>query len=130
VDIQFIALATAQVVTVLAHPDDDRSAILDPQRTAIYLHGFTPTSPGVEAIFPTGGMSSRSVRVPFPSQPCAACRGWRHVATSDASAARGAGGRPRGDEPERRWPTAVALAAVLLIITVLFAVSVAQGMHT
>lgn len=130
VDIQFIALATARVVTALAHPDDDRSAILDPRRTAIYLHGFTPTSPGVEALFPTGGMSSRSVRVPFPSRPCAVCRGWRHVASSDASAARGASGASRGDEPERGWPMTVALAAVLLIITVLFVVSVARGAHT
>ncbi|WP_167414169.1 ThiF family adenylyltransferase, partial [Streptomyces carpinensis] len=45
VDIQLVALTTAQVVTAVAHPDDDRSAVLDPQRTAIYVHGLTPTSP-------------------------------------------------------------------------------------
>jgi hypothetical protein len=126
VDIQLVALATAQVVTALAHPDDDRSAILDPRRTAIYLHGLTPTSPGVRATFPTSGLSSRNVRVPFPSRPCAACRGWRYVATSPASATLGAGGRP-GDDRTRGWPI---FAAILLGIVVLFIVSLAHGTHT
>ncbi|MFF5587966.1 HesA/MoeB/ThiF family protein [Streptomyces hygroscopicus] len=125
VDIQLVALATAQVVTALAHPDDDRSAILDPRRTAIYLHGLTPTSPGVRATFPTAGLSSRNVRVPFPSRPCAACRGWRHVASTPASAAVGTGGRADGG---RRHGWAV-FAAILLGILVLFIVSVAHGTH-
>jgi hypothetical protein len=126
VDIQLVALATAQVVTALAHPDDDRSAILDPQRTAIYLHGLTPTSPGVRATFPTAGLSSRNVRVPFPSRPCAACRGWRHVASSPAPAAAGRGGRP-GDARGCGWPV---FAAVVLGIVVLFIVSLVHGTHT
>ncbi|MEY9877548.1 hypothetical protein ABH931_007072 [Streptacidiphilus sp. MAP12-33] len=74
VDIQLVALATAQVVTALAHPESDRAGILDPERTAIYLHGLTPTSPGVQATFPLPGLSSRPVRVPYPSRPCIACR--------------------------------------------------------
>ena len=45
VDIQLVALATAQVVAALADPADEHPAILDPQRNAIYLHGLTPTSP-------------------------------------------------------------------------------------
>ncbi|MFF4792447.1 HesA/MoeB/ThiF family protein [Streptomyces sp. NPDC001276] len=123
VDIQLVALATAQVVTALAHPDDDRSAILDHQRNAIYLHGLTPTSPGVRATFPTTGLSSRNVRVPFPSRPCAACHGWRHVTSSPALAAEGTGGRP-GEDGGRSWPV---FAAVVLCIVVLFIVSVIHG---
>ncbi|MFB7326945.1 ThiF family adenylyltransferase [Streptomyces sp. NPDC056190] len=123
VDIQLVALATAQVVTALAHPDDDRSAILDHQRNAIYLHGLTPTSPGVRATFPTTGLSSRNVRVPFPSQPCAACHGWRHVTSSPALAAEGTGARP-GEDGGRSWPV---FAAVVLCIVVLFIVSVVHG---
>ncbi|WP_445525766.1 ThiF family adenylyltransferase [Streptomyces cyslabdanicus] len=127
VDIQLVALATAQVVTALAHPGDDRSAILDPRRTAIYLHGLTPTSPGVRATFPTAGLSSQNVRVPFPSRPCAACHGWRNLASSPASAVAGAGGRP-GEEADggRGWPV---FAAVVLCIVILFIVSVAHGKH-
>ncbi|MFJ5900981.1 HesA/MoeB/ThiF family protein [Streptomyces sp. NPDC093064] len=123
VDIQLVALATAQVVTALAHPDDDRSAILDHQRNAIYLHGLTPTSPGVRATFPTTGLSSRNVRVPFPSRPCAACHGWRHVTSSPALAAEGTGARP-GEDGGRCWPV---FAAVVLCIVVLFIVSVVHG---
>ncbi|MEV5011512.1 MULTISPECIES: ThiF family adenylyltransferase [unclassified Streptomyces] len=123
VDIQLVALATAQVVTALAHPDDDRSAILDHQRNAIYLHGLTPTSPGVRATFPTTGLSSRNVRVPFPSRPCAACHGWRHVTSSPALAAEGTGARP-GEDGGRSWPV---FAAVVLCIVVLFIVSVVHG---
>jgi hypothetical protein len=126
VDIQLVALATAQVVTALAHPEDDRSTILDPQRTAIYLHGLTPTSPGVQATFPTTGLSSRNVRVPFPSRPCAACRGWRYVASTPASATLGTGGQSR-DDRGRGWPV---FAAVVLCIVVLFIVSIAHGTHT
>ncbi|MGW0084792.1 HesA/MoeB/ThiF family protein [Streptomyces sp. NPDC003393] len=127
VDIQLISLVTAHVVAALAHPGDDLSAILDRERTAIYLHGFTPTSPGVRPVFPTSGLSSRSVRVPFPDRPCAACRGWRHVATSEASATYGADGRGHVGRPRPGRPTAVALAALLLITMVLFIVAVAQG---
>ncbi|MBC2867123.1 ThiF family adenylyltransferase [Streptomyces mexicanus] len=130
VDIQLIALATAQVVTALAHPGDARAGILDPRRTAIYLHGFTPTSPGVESIFPTDGLSSRSVRVPFPPRPCPSCRGWRYVASSDASATREAGVPSSRAAPEPRWPVGAVLAAVLLLVTVLFVISLAQGTHS
>lgn len=77
VDIQLVVLATAQVVAALADPDDTRSQILDPGRSALYLHGLTPTSPGVRAAFPSPGLSSRDVRVPFPAHPCPACHGRR-----------------------------------------------------
>ena len=130
VDIQLIALATAQVVTALAHPDDARSALLDRRHTAIYLHGFTPTSPGVEAVFPTDGLSSRSVRVPFPPRPCPVCRGWRYVASTDASAGRDDGLPPPRGGAQPRWPVGAVLTAVLLLVTVLFVVSLAQSTHS
>ncbi|MEU0603246.1 ThiF family adenylyltransferase [Streptomyces sp. NPDC006393] len=130
VDIQLVSLVTAHVVAALAHPGDDLSAILDRERTAVYLHGFTPTSAGVRPVFPTSGLSSRSVRVPFPARPCAACRGWRHVATSDASATLGTGEGDGGERPRRGRPTAVAFAALLLITMVLFVVAVAEGPHS
>jgi hypothetical protein len=130
VDIQLVALATAQVVTALADPGDDRSAILDRKRNAIYLHGLTPTSPDIRAAFPTLGLSSRNVRVPFPVRPCAACRGWRYVATpQDAGDAEA--GDPHGDDRGRRWAPATLMAAVVLIVVVMVIVSaVVQGKHT
>jgi molybdopterin/thiamine biosynthesis adenylyltransferase/outer membrane protein assembly factor BamB len=75
IDIELIALATAQVVAALLNPTDLRSGILDPERTAIYIHGLTPTSPGIRRTFPTTGLQSRNVRVPFPATACRACRG-------------------------------------------------------
>ena len=75
VDIQLVALTTAQVVMGLLDPTDDRAAILDPESTYIYVHGFTPTSPGVRRMFPTPGLRNVFVHVPFPPTPCRACGG-------------------------------------------------------
>jgi molybdopterin/thiamine biosynthesis adenylyltransferase len=80
VDIQFIALAAAQVVAALLDPTNERSAILDPQRTAIYIHGLSPTSPSIRALFPASGLQSRNVHVSFPSVPCPACGGRKAAA--------------------------------------------------
>jgi hypothetical protein len=75
VDIELLALGTAQVVAAILDPSDERSAILDPERTAIYVHGLTPTSPAVRQTFATVGLGSRPIRVPFPARPCPACGG-------------------------------------------------------
>ena len=75
VDIQLIALTAAQVVAALLDPTDEHSAILDPQRTVIYVHGLSPTSPSIRAIFPASGLQSLNVRVPFPPLPCPVCGG-------------------------------------------------------
>lgn len=74
-DIQQLALATAHVVGALLDPADENSAILDPRRTLIYLHGFTPTSPRIRASFPVDGLFSRNIEVPFPQELCPACGG-------------------------------------------------------
>ena len=74
-DIQQVALATAHVVGALLDPANENSAILDPRRTLIYLHGFTPTSPRIRASFPVDGLFSRYIEVPFPQEPCPACGG-------------------------------------------------------
>jgi hypothetical protein len=113
VDIQLVALATAQVVTALAHPEDERSAILDPRRTAIYLHGLTPTSPGVRATFPASGLSSRNVRVPFPSRPCPACHRSRYTTLVPA------GAEDAPAEGPGRVAAWVALAALVSVVAVL-----------
>ncbi|SEL51302.1 HesA/MoeB/ThiF family protein [Streptacidiphilus jiangxiensis] len=118
VDIQLVALATAQVVTALAHAEDDHAAILDPERTAIYLHGFTPTSAGVRATFPLPGLSSRPVRVPFPTRPCPACRRSRFPSLG-----------PVGDLPATapgKLAVGIALAALTVAVVVLL-VSAAFG---
>lgn len=98
VDIQLVALATAQVVAALLNPADERSAILDPERTAIYVHGLTPTSPGIRASFPNTGLYSRNVRVPFPTVPCSACGSQDSTATAE-SARVGAGTWPQQHPP-------------------------------
>jgi hypothetical protein len=96
VDIQLVALTTAQVVAAVLDPADERSAILDLARTAIYVHGLTPTSPGIQATFPNPGLQSRNVRVPFPSTPCPVCGGQdaaAQAAQTPAPPARQAAGR-------------------------------------
>lgn len=75
VDIQLLVNVTAQVVTDLLDLDDPRSRILDPERTCIYVHGFTPTSRGIRDSFPTHGLRNVNVHVPFPETPCPACGG-------------------------------------------------------
>lgn len=129
VDIQLVALATAQVVTALANPQDDRSAILDRRRNAVYLHGLTPTSPGIRPVFPTTGLSSRTVRVPFPARPCAACRGWRYVASPRPPGDPGPGERADGAEEQGRWPATVVCAVLVLIISVVALAASVNGPH-
>ena len=73
VDIEQAALATARIVAALLDPADETSAILDPERSLIYLHGLTPTSPGIRDSFPVDGLFSRNIEVPFPPEPCPAC---------------------------------------------------------
>ncbi|MFF9410862.1 ThiF family adenylyltransferase [Streptomyces anandii] len=129
VDIQLVALATAQVVTALANPGDEGSAILDPERNALYLHGLTPTSEGIRAVFPVEGLSSRTVRVPFPARPCAACRGWRYVASPQPA---GAGRDDPVDLNTGAMSGLVAslIAVMLLIATVMIIVSaLVSGKH-
>ncbi len=75
VDIQLLALTSAQVVMGLLNPNSDRAAMLDPERTCIYIHGFTPTSRGIRRTFPTPGLRNSYIRIDFPGQPCPACGG-------------------------------------------------------
>ena len=113
VDIQLVALATAQVVAALAGPADERPAILDPQRTAIYLHGLTPTSPGIRATFPAPGLASRNVRIPFPAMPCQACGSQQPMARPGRMV-------PRPDGVHRRLVIrALAALALIIILAVL-----------
>ena len=95
-DIQQVSLAAARVVAALLDPSDEQSAILDPERTAIYLHGLTPTSRGIRRIFPIEGLQSRNVQVHFPPEPCPVCGGQDPIVTL--------AGRPR--------PTVIAPAGV------------------
>ncbi|MFB7506160.1 ThiF family adenylyltransferase [Streptomyces broussonetiae] len=114
-DIQLVALATAQVVAALADPEDEHAAILDRQRTAVYLHGLTPTSPAIRDAFPTGGLESRNVRIPFPDRPCPACHGSR-LRTWDAA-------RTPPDEREgARWAHVAAFLTIVFIVMLLFLV--------
>ncbi|WP_042432646.1 ThiF family adenylyltransferase [Streptacidiphilus anmyonensis] len=119
VDIQLVSLATAQVVTALAHPADDRAGILDPQRNAIYLHGLTPTSPGVRATFPALGLSSRNVRVPFPPSLCPAC----HTSRSTAPGASAEDAPSDGPGRLTPWVAVAVLVSVVmtLLVTAAFA---------
>ncbi len=78
-DMEVVALATAWVVAGLLEPDDARSAILAQPRTLMYVHGFMPTSPAVERLLPGG---FRTAEVPFPEEPCPACRGHRRMRRS------------------------------------------------
>lgn len=87
-DIQLVSLAAALVVAALLDATHEQSAILDPERNAIYLHGLTPTSPGIRPIFPTEGLQSRTVQVHFPPEPCLVCGGHDPLAA--------AADRPRG----------------------------------
>ncbi|WP_165845336.1 ThiF family adenylyltransferase [Streptacidiphilus pinicola] len=121
VDIQLVALATAQVVTALAHPADDRAAILDPRRTAIYLHGLTPTSPGVRATFPAIGLSSLNVRVPFPVRPCPACHASRYTSLVPEEV---------GDETPGSPGRLSAWIALAALVTVVAVVLVTAGLAT
>ena len=115
VDIQLVALATAQVVTALAEPTDERAGILDPQRTPVYLHGLPPTSPAIRAPFPAPGLASRNVRVPFPAMPCPACGGQQPIARLERRA-------PQPDGAHRRLAIrALAALAVIIVLAVLIA---------
>ena len=132
-DIQQVSLATAQVVLALLEPRNPSSAILDPDRTAVYVHGLTPTSPGVQAAFPTGGLYSRNVRVPFPPTPCRVCHrqagrpagaARRQAAPSPAEIALALADRLN---PDRRPPASllafIAILALILLIVIIVALS-------
>lgn len=116
VDIQLVALTAAQVVAALLDPRDERSAVLDPERTAIYVHGLTPVSPGIRATFPGAGLQSRNVRVPFPDEPCPACHGRNTAAATRNPAARTAR-RARRSASARRVIIALAAAALVILLT-------------
>lgn len=124
VDIQLVVLAAAQIVCALADPGDDRSAILDPRRSAVYLHGLTPTSPGVRAAFPTPGLSSRNVRVPFPTRPCPACHAQR---PAPAHAPSPTSPSHADDDPDPERPSVSVFAVIGLIVLVFF---IASLVHT
>ncbi len=74
-DMQQLAIATAQIIIGLIDPTDVRGALLDPERTAVYIHGFTPRSRGVRDAFPTEGLRNQYADIPFPPSPCPACGG-------------------------------------------------------
>ncbi|MFH8773684.1 ThiF family adenylyltransferase [Streptomyces sp. NPDC017958] len=125
VDIQLVALATAQVVAALADPDDEHAAILDPQRTAIYLHGLTPTSSAIRAAFPTGGLESRNVRIPFPDRPCPACHGSRPTTWVGGTVR-----TPRDEREGAPWAQVAAFLTIVFIVMLLFLVLAGRFMHT
>ncbi|MGE5287305.1 MAG: ThiF family adenylyltransferase [Micromonosporaceae bacterium] len=115
VDIQLVALTAVQVVAAVLDPADERSAILDPERTAIYVHGLTPTSPGIRATFPHPGLQSRNVRVPFPPTPCPVCRGQDPAAQAVGTPAR------RNQESPRAMIATLTAVALIILLTVLIA---------
>ena len=129
-DIQLLVNVTTQVVTDLLDLDDPRSRILDPGRTCIYVHGFTPTSPGIRDSFPTHGLRNVNVHVPFPETPCPGCGGREPSAPGPDPSASNQAGRPTSirvpasSSPSRGlgFSVAAAVAAVLgLIFVVAFA---------
>ncbi|MFI1096820.1 HesA/MoeB/ThiF family protein [Streptomyces sp. NPDC020917] len=128
VDIQLVVLATAQIVSALAHPEDERSVSLDPDSNAVYLHGLAPTSPAVRDAFPTSGLSSRTVRVSFPAQPCPACHGQRHTLSPGALRALEAG-LPYDGEPEAERPPLTVFAVIALIVVAFFVASIIHTAH-
>lgn len=127
IDIQLVALATAHIVAALAEPADEHSAILDPQRTAIYLHGLTPTSPQIRAAFATEGLASRNVRVPYPATPCPAC-GQVAAARQNSLLARGAAWTlPPRHTPRRRRAIHALTALALIILFATVVIGLAHG---
>ena len=74
-DIQVLVLATTWVVCALLDPTDERSRILDHERTFILVHGFMPyLFDIVRDMFDNRDDSGYlCLRVPFPATPCPAC---------------------------------------------------------
>jgi hypothetical protein len=129
VDIQLVVLATAQIVSALAHPDDERSVSLDPESNAVYLHGLAPTSPAVRDAFPTSGLSSRNVRVSFPVEPCPACGGRRHTLSASGLRALESPGQPYDGESELERPPLTVFAVFALIIVAFFVAAIVHTAH-
>lgn len=111
VDIQQISLATARVVAALLDRTDRSLAILDERRTAIYVHGLTPVSPGIRRAFPASALYSRNVHVPFPPQPCQECGGQDQPAPSDPTPTADSTiwAPTAGQEAQAEWDEAVDL---------------------
>ena len=128
VDIQLVVLATAQIVSALAHPGDEGSVSLDPDSNAVYLHGLAPTSPAVRDAFPTSGLSSRNVRVSFPARPCPACHGQRHTLSPGALRALEEG-LPYDGEPEAERPPLTVFAVIALVVVVFFVAAIVHTAH-
>ena len=128
VDIQLVVLATAQIVSALVHPDDERSVRLDPESNAVYVHGLAPTSAAVRDAFPTSGLSSRNVRVAFPARPCPACHGRRHALSPGALRALESG-RPYDGEADLERPPLTAFAVFAVIMVVFFVAAIVHTAH-
>lgn len=124
VDIQLVVLATARIVSALAHPDDEHSVDLDPASNALYVHGLTPTSPAVRAAFPTSGLSSRAVRVSFPVRPCPACHTRRRPHPLAPPPA-----RPHPADPPPERPQLTTFAVITLIVLAFFVASLIHTAH-
>lgn len=133
-DMQQLAIATAQIVIALMDPTDVRGALLDPQQTAIYIHGFTPRSPGVRDTFPTEGLRNQYAHVPFPPTPCPACGGWDPPQPSPTPAtSTGLGTHPRVPATPTPPPThagAWAMAALVAIALVIIGVVALRHGHS
>ncbi|WP_020658964.1 HesA/MoeB/ThiF family protein [Amycolatopsis benzoatilytica] len=109
-DIQLTVLCAAQIVTALLAHD---TALLDPGRTALYVHGLGPPSRGIRDLFPAAGLASRSVRVRLPATPCRVCGGWQNAGS--------------GGPLVTRWQAyrdAVGIVAVVALFVVLLVLSV------
>lgn len=90
-DFMQFALVTARVVAALINPTNPNSAVLDPRRTAIYVHVFSPTSRDIQGPFPAdGGLRSIEVPVLLPTEPCRVCGQGRHGARARVTAQRAA----------------------------------------
>ena len=74
-DIQIVVLATVQVIAALLDRHDERSRILDDERTLVLVRGFMPSiSDTVRELFRDRDDSGLlNLRVPFPSTACTVC---------------------------------------------------------
>jgi hypothetical protein len=71
-DINLIALATVWVIAALLAPDEERSQILNAERTCLVVHGFMPTSAPLQQML--GPRLFRNNRIQFLDN-CPVCGG-------------------------------------------------------